>query len=63
MPSALRAVFDAGMRRLASDPYGHGSTPVKADADRREATIGGVVVRYYISAAVLMVTVVRVVYI
>ncbi|MFJ2649706.1 hypothetical protein ACIO1C_23655 [Streptomyces sp. NPDC087420] len=63
MPRALQTVFDAGIRRLTADPYGHGSTPVKADADRREATVGGVVVRYYISAAVLVVTVVRVVYV
>ncbi|MFJ2645138.1 hypothetical protein ACIO1C_00125 [Streptomyces sp. NPDC087420] len=46
-----------------AEPYGHGRTPVKADADRREATIGGVVVRSSISAVVLMMTVVRVVHI
>lgn len=63
MPHVLRTAFDAGMRRLTADPYGHGSTPVKADDDRREATVSGVVVRYYIGAAVLMVTVVRVVYV
>ncbi|MGI5528307.1 hypothetical protein ACQEVX_13090 [Streptomyces syringium] len=63
MPQALRVSFDAGMRRLTSDPYGHGSTRVKDDADRREATVSGVVVRYYISAAVLTVTVVRIVYV
>nr|WP_208298782.1 hypothetical protein [Streptomyces liangshanensis] len=63
MPRALQTVFDAGMRRLAADPYGLGSTPVKADTDRRDATVGGVVVRYYVSAAVLVVTVVRVVYV
>ncbi|MGA4953770.1 hypothetical protein [Streptomyces lydicamycinicus] len=63
MPRALRTAFDSGMQRLAADPYGHHSTPVKADADRREATISGVVVRYYVSNAVLTVTVVRVVYV
>ncbi|MER5974207.1 hypothetical protein ABT112_31630 [Streptomyces sp. NPDC002055] len=62
MPRALRTAFDTGMQRLAADPYGHASTPVKADADRREATVSGVVVRYYVSNTVLTVTVVRVVY-
>ncbi|WP_345653610.1 hypothetical protein [Streptomyces tremellae] len=63
MPRVLRAAFDAGMQRLADAPYGHGSTPVKADNDRREATVEGVVVRYYVSSAVLTVTVVRVVFV
>lgn len=63
MPRALQAAFDTGMRRLTADPYGHGSNPVNADANRREATVSGVVVRYYISATVLTVTVVRVVYV
>ncbi|MEE1943082.1 hypothetical protein V1L54_27370 [Streptomyces sp. TRM 70361] len=63
MPHALRAAFDAGMQRMAADPYGHGSTPVKGDESRREATVGSVVVRFYVSDAVLTVTVVRVVYI
>ncbi|MEU9983722.1 hypothetical protein [Streptomyces sp. NPDC050856] len=63
MPQTLRIAFDAGMQRLASDPYGHHSTPVKDDSDRREATISGVVVRYYVSAAVMTVTVVRVVFV
>ncbi|MGW7641301.1 hypothetical protein [Streptomyces decoyicus] len=60
MPRALRTAFDTGMQRLAADPYGHGSTPVKADADRREAAVCGVIVRYYVSNTVLTVTVVRV---
>ncbi|GFE25936.1 hypothetical protein Sliba_63890 [Streptomyces nigrescens] len=35
------------MQRLAAAPSldGHESTPVKAEADRREATVSGVVVR------------------
>jgi hypothetical protein len=49
--------------RLAADPYGHDSTPVKDVADRREATVSGVVIRYYVSDTVLTVTVVRIVYI
>ncbi|MFB7631959.1 hypothetical protein ACFC0M_13560 [Streptomyces sp. NPDC056149] len=63
MPRALRGAFDAGMARLAADPYGHGSTPVRADADRREAAASGVVVRYYVSATVATVTVVRAVHV
>jgi hypothetical protein len=63
MPHALRVAFDAGMQRLVADPYGHGSSPVKGDESRREATVGSVVVRFYVSDAVLIVTVVRVVYI
>ncbi|MFE3588098.1 hypothetical protein ACFXOY_11295 [Streptomyces niveus] len=61
MPRALQAAFDTGMRRLTVDPYGQGSTPVKAGVARREAGVSGVVLRYNSSAAVLMVTVVRVV--
>ncbi|MFF8957824.1 hypothetical protein [Streptomyces sp. NPDC014894] len=63
MGSALRARFDTAMRRLAADPYGHGSTPITGDPDRREATVAGAVVRYYVSATVLTVSVVRVVYV
>ncbi|MFE9387587.1 hypothetical protein ACFYMO_30865 [Streptomyces sp. NPDC007025] len=62
MPPALRASFDVGMRDLSAAPYGLGSAPVKDDPDRREATISDVVVRYYVSTAVLTVTVVRVIY-
>ncbi|MFE5669027.1 hypothetical protein ACFQ7W_34540 [Streptomyces niveus] len=62
-PARCRATFDTGVRRPAADPYGQGSTPVKADADRREASVSEVVVRFYISASVLMVSVVRVVHV
>ncbi|WP_403491561.1 hypothetical protein [Streptomyces caniferus] len=63
MPRALRITFDSGMQRLAADPYGHHFIPVKADADRREATVSGAVVRYYVSNAVLTVTFVRVIHV
>ncbi|MEO3972659.1 hypothetical protein [Streptomyces sp. CAU 1734] len=63
MAHALRVRFDFAMLRLAADPYGHGSTPIRGDQDRREATVAGVVVRYYVSASVLTVSVVRVVYV
>ncbi|WP_245654428.1 hypothetical protein [Streptomyces violens] len=62
MDTGLRTRFDAAMRRLADDPYGHGSTAIKKERERREATIAGVVIRYYVSESVLTVTVVRIVY-
>ncbi|WP_405616090.1 hypothetical protein [Streptomyces sp. NBC_01508] len=48
-------------RTLGQDPYGHGSTAVKGERDRREATISGAIVLYYVSGSVLTVTVVRLV--
>ncbi|URM92676.1 hypothetical protein LUW75_11275 [Streptomyces sp. MRC013] len=63
MDTSLRTRFDAGMHgRLAPDPYGSGSVPIGPDEDRREATVSGVVIRYYVSRGVSTVTVVRVVY-
>ncbi|MER7398903.1 hypothetical protein ABT381_25740 [Streptomyces sp. NPDC000151] len=62
MDTALRTRFDAGMHRLADDPYGHGSAAIKTERERREATVAGVVIRYYVSESVLTVTVVRIVY-
>ncbi|MET8832191.1 hypothetical protein ABZX40_39085 [Streptomyces sp. NPDC004610] len=44
---------------VARDPYGHGSTPVGADRDRREVTVATAIVRYVVSGTVLTVTVVR----
>ncbi|MFJ2819462.1 hypothetical protein [Streptomyces sp. NPDC087294] len=63
MSTALRTRFDTGMQRIAADPYGNGSAPIGKDDDRREATVAGVVIRYYVSRQVLVVTVVRAVYI
>ncbi|MFD9907976.1 hypothetical protein [Streptomyces sp. NPDC059063] len=48
-------------RTLGRDPYGHGSTAVDEERDRREATVGGAIVLYYVSGSVLTVTVVRLV--
>ncbi|NEB76969.1 hypothetical protein G3I40_17340 [Streptomyces sp. SID14478] len=48
-------------RTLSHDPYGHGSSSVAGERDRREATIGGAIVLYYVSGTVLTVTVVRMV--
>ncbi|MFJ3713813.1 hypothetical protein OG204_00805 [Streptomyces sp. NBC_01387] len=63
MDTSLRTRFDTGMRRITTDPYGQGSAPVGKDDDRREAAVAGVVIRYYVSQNVLVVTVVRAVYI
>lgn len=62
MPGPLRSRFDAAMASLADNPYGCGSSPVGPDSDRRDAAVAGVAVRYYVSQAVLTVTVVRAVF-
>ena len=43
-------------RTIGRDPYGHGSTAVKGERDRREATVLGAIVLYYVSRSVLTVT-------
>ncbi|MFD3489819.1 hypothetical protein ACFWWB_04510 [Streptomyces sp. NPDC058690] len=52
---------DEMARTLGRDPYGHGSSAVKSEHDRREATVLGAIVLYYVSGSVLTVTVVRLV--
>ncbi|MFE2046409.1 hypothetical protein ACFXAZ_36945 [Streptomyces sp. NPDC059477] len=55
-----RTEFEAAMARtIARDSYGHGSTAVDADRDRREVTVATAIVRYVVSGTVLTVTVVR----
>ncbi|MFK0047785.1 hypothetical protein ACIQU4_27615 [Streptomyces sp. NPDC090741] len=44
---------------IGTNPYGHASTQVGPDKDRREATVAGVILRYMVSTGVLTVTVVR----
>ncbi|MFD4600830.1 hypothetical protein ACFWPQ_22735 [Streptomyces sp. NPDC058464] len=53
------AFRDAMVATIGRDPYGHGSTAVTGERDRREATVLGVIVLYYVSGSVLTVTVVR----
>ncbi|MDJ0347474.1 hypothetical protein QMK19_40180 [Streptomyces sp. H10-C2] len=63
MTSAARTVFEQTMAKtLGSDPYGHGSAPIKGDRDYRDVTVGGAFVVYFVSADVLVVTAVRIVY-
>ncbi|ALU94646.1 MULTISPECIES: hypothetical protein [Streptomyces] len=52
---------DAMVRTLGDEPYGHASSAVKSERDRREATVAGAIVLYYVSRSVLTVTVVRLV--
>ncbi|WP_369222636.1 hypothetical protein AB5J52_15290 [Streptomyces sp. R39] len=44
---------------IGRDPYGHGSTAVRGERDRREATVLGAIVLYYVAGSILTVTVVR----
>ncbi|MEU9337922.1 hypothetical protein AB0D49_32970 [Streptomyces sp. NPDC048290] len=56
------AGFRAEMARtLGRDPYGHGSSPVGGERDRRESTVSGVFIRYYVAVNVVKITVVRMV--
>ncbi|GAA3815968.1 hypothetical protein ACFS5L_02970 [Streptomyces phyllanthi] len=55
------AFRDEMARTVGRDPYGHGSTAVRRERDRREATVLGAIVLYYVSGSVLTVTVVRLV--
>ncbi len=55
-----RKLFENGMTALAQDPYGCGSSPVRGDRDRRDATIGGIAfITYVVSPSVVTVTVVK----
>ncbi|MFJ4774316.1 hypothetical protein ACIP88_35300 [Streptomyces uncialis] len=60
LPSAEKFRTAMG-RTLGQDPYGHGSRAVDRERDRREATVAGVFIRYYVAQNVLKVTVVRMV--
>ncbi|BAG20826.1 hypothetical protein SGR_3997 [Streptomyces griseus subsp. griseus NBRC 13350] len=55
------AFRDEMARTLGEEPYGHASSAVKSEWDRREATVAGAIVLYYVSRSVLTVTVVRLV--
>lgn len=63
MPRETRSHFEREIARtLGRDPYGHGSTAIRGDKDRREATIAGAFVVYYVSQSVMVVTAVKLVY-
>jgi hypothetical protein len=61
MPASRRGAFDREIRRtLGTDPYGHGST-ARGKKDWREIVTARVIVIYYVSQAVAMVTAVTIV--
>ncbi|WP_235618843.1 hypothetical protein [Embleya scabrispora] len=55
----IRAFKSTVDSTIGNDPYGHGSSQVGSDRDRRDATIAGVVIRYDVSGSVLAVSVTR----
>ncbi|MCM2393611.1 hypothetical protein [Streptomyces albipurpureus] len=64
MDDAYKSRFDAAMRQtVASNPYGHGSSPARRGQEehRRQITAAGSIVQYYVSEAVAVVTAVQVV--
>ncbi|MEU5977639.1 hypothetical protein [Streptomyces sp. NPDC047315] len=64
MDSDYRKRFDTAMRRsLGQEPYGHGSSPVRRGQEehRRQATVAGSIVQYYVSDSVTTVTAVQIV--
>ncbi|MER5769881.1 hypothetical protein [Streptomyces sp. NPDC001985] len=57
-----RKRFEEGMAVVSRDPYGCGSSPVRDDRDRRDATVARVAfITYLVSESVVTVTVVRLV--
>ncbi|MFE7132544.1 hypothetical protein ACFVIM_16970 [Streptomyces sp. NPDC057638] len=60
LPEGLRARFDTEMRKLAAAPYAEGSTPIREERDRRDATVAGCFVVYYVAQPVLRITAVRI---
>ncbi|MFI6977882.1 hypothetical protein ACIBSV_04735 [Embleya sp. NPDC050154] len=57
--SQIRAFKSTVESTVGNDPYGHGSSQVGSDRDRREATVTGVFIRYMVSNSVLVVSVTR----
>ncbi|MFI7277310.1 hypothetical protein ACL02R_27500 [Streptomyces sp. MS19] len=62
LSAPARTLFESEMSAtLGRDPYGHGSCPVGKERDRREATVAGAFVVYYVSHPVMVVTAVKIV--
>ncbi|MFD4830642.1 hypothetical protein ACFWPV_12430 [Streptomyces uncialis] len=64
MDRTYRQRFDTQMNsKLGQNPYGHGSSPVKRGQEehRRQITIAGSIVQYYIGDQVAVVTAVQIV--
>lgn len=62
MGEVQRARFETGMRALAAAPYGQDSEAIKGERDYRQAYVPDAIIVYYVSAGVLLVTVVRIVH-
>lgn len=63
MDPARRTAFESELEAtIGADPYGHGSTPVRGETDRRDATIAGAIIRYYVSGSILTITIVRLIH-
>ncbi|MFJ1751144.1 type II toxin-antitoxin system RelE/ParE family toxin [Streptomyces sp. NPDC088116] len=64
MPAQTRVSVDDGMRRLASDPYGHGSiqAPRSRGKDRRMLTVPNAIVVYWVHDDVLVITAVDIIH-
>ncbi|MFC9067949.1 MULTISPECIES: hypothetical protein [Streptomyces] len=62
MTRARRAEFDQAMAgTIGTDPYGHGSNAIGGEKDRREATVAGAFVVYYVAGGALTITAVKVI--
>ncbi|MFF6976027.1 hypothetical protein ACFZA8_32640 [Streptomyces tsukubensis] len=63
MNPAARSAFEAGMRKIAADPYGPGTGPANSprEPDRRSATVGSYIAVYYVSRPVLTITTVHII--
>ncbi|MFE5327203.1 hypothetical protein ACFRCG_12540 [Embleya sp. NPDC056575] len=44
---------------IGRDPYGHGSSPIHGNKERRSASLSSAVFEYEVSASVLTITVLR----
>ncbi|MFD5321422.1 hypothetical protein [Streptomyces sp. NPDC127098] len=60
MTGLRRREFDTAMSStIGTNPYGHGSTAIRGAKDRREATVAGAFVVYYVAGAALTITAVK----
>ncbi|MFE3205956.1 hypothetical protein [Embleya sp. NPDC059237] len=58
--SRRREIVAAADATIGRDPYGYGSSPIRGNRDRREATIANAFVNYEVSPTVIVITVMQV---